>query len=183
MDKVNFTTMEEATKEELEFIVAHEEEYIQDVANRILAAMEGLKGSFDGYPVNRYEHSLQGATRAYRNQESEEIIIAALLHEIGDTLAPKNHGEMAAAILKRYVSEQTYWIVKHHALFNQYYYAHHLGGDRNAREKYREHPYYQTAVDFCEKYDQNCFDPNYDSLPLEFFEPMVRKIFSRAYNH
>lgn len=175
--------MEDATKEDLEFIVAQEERYIQDVPNRILAAMEGLKAAFDGYPVTRYEHSLQSATHAYRNGESEEIVVAALLHEIGDILAPKNHGEMAAAILKRYVSEQTYWIVKHHALFQSYYYAHHLGGDRFAREKYRNHPYYQKAVEFCEKYDQNCFDPNYDSLPIEFFEPMVRKVFSQPLCH
>lgn len=175
--------MEDATKEELEFIVAQEEGFIKDVPNRILAAMEGLKVAFDGYPVSRYEHSLQSATRAYRKEESEEIVVAALLHDIGDILAPKNHGEMAAAVLKLYVSEQTYWIVKHHALFQSYYYAHHLGGDRFAREKYRDHPYYQGAVEFCEKYDQNCFDPNYDSLPIEFFEPIVRKVFSQPYCH
>ncbi|MDY7014334.1 MAG: HD domain-containing protein [Cyanobacteriota bacterium] len=183
MNTVRFTRLEDATKEEFESIVAREEGFIKDLPNRILAAMEGLKVSFEGFPVTRYEHSLQSATRAYRNGESEEIIVAALLHDIGDLLAPGNHGEIAAAVLKLYVSEQTHWIVKHHALFQSYYYAHHLGGDRFAREKYRDHPYYQKAIEFCEQYDQNCFDPNYESMPIEFFEPMVRKIFSQPLYH
>lgn len=180
MHTVRFTRIEDSTKEEIEFVIAREEAFIYELPNRILVAMESLKVSFDGFPITRYEHSLQSATRAYRNGESEEIVVAALLHDIGDILAPRNHGEMAAAVLKPYVSKQTYWIVKHHSLFQSYYYAHHLGGDRFAREKYRDHPYYQKAVEFCEKYDQNCFDPNYDSMPMEFFEPMVRQLFSRS---
>jgi predicted HD phosphohydrolase len=107
------------------------------------------------------------------------MIVAALLHDIGDELAPMNHSEYAAAILKPYVSEKTHWIVERHGEFQAFYYAHHLGGDRNKREKYKDHKYYQATIDFCEKYDQGCFDPNYKSLPLEHFEPMVRRIFSR----
>ena len=105
--------------------------------------------------------------------------MAALLHDIGDLLAPHNHSEVAAAILKPYVSKRTYWVIKHHGLFQSYYYAHHSGGDRNAREKYRGHPYYEAASAFCHLWDQPSFDPNYDTLPLETFEPLVRRIFSR----
>ena len=138
-----------------------------------------MKSAYEGYQISRYEHSLQTATRAYRHGENEETIVAALIHDIGGTLAPYNHGAIAAEILKPYVSEKIYWIVKHHDLFVTYYWGHYRGLDRYAREKYREHPYYQATVDFCQNYDQNSFDPNYDTLPLEFFEPIVDKVFEK----
>jgi predicted HD phosphohydrolase len=116
--------------------------------------------------------------------ESEEMIVATLLHDIGDELAPMNHSEYAASVLKPYVSEKTHWIIEKHGEFQTYYYAHHFGGDRNKRDKYKSHKYYQACVDFCEKYDQASFDPNYKSLPLSKFEPMVKRIFSRKpYSH
>lgn len=177
MKKVSFTAMENGTQEDFVMLYTLANQATRNVSGRILEALEPVKTSFDGYQVNRYEHSLQTATRAYRNGESEEMVVAALLHDIGDHLAPYNAGEMAAAILRPYVSEKTYWIVKHHSLFQKYYWGHYLGENRNEREKYREHPYYQATVDFCENYDQNSFDPNYDSLPIKFFEPFVKKIF------
>mgnify|MGYP006262167169 FL=1 len=133
----------------------------------------------EGYQVSRLEHSLQSATRAFRAGESEEMVVAALLHDIGDELAPMNHSEYAATILKPYVSEKTHWIVEKHGEFQAYYYAHHLGGNRNKRDKYKGHKYFDACVNFCEKYDQCSFDPNYESYPLEKFEPMVRNIFAR----
>ena len=105
------------------------------------------------------------------------MVVAALLHDMGDEFAPMNHSQYAAAVLRPYVSEKTHWIVEKHGEFQLYYYAHHLGGDRNKREKYKDHKYYQATIDFCEKYDQSSFDPNYKSLPLEHFAPMVRRIF------
>lgn len=176
---VSFTRMADGTREDYELLSRLEEKFNEALSDRLLKAVEALKDSLSGYQVSRYEHSLQSATRAYRNGESEELVVAALLHDIGDTLAPYTHGEMVAAILKPYMSAQTCWVVKYHGLFQMYYYAHHTGGDRHARDRYKDHPYYQACVDFCEKYDQSCFDPNYDSLPLEFFESMVRRIFSR----
>ena len=122
---------------------------------------------------------MQCATRALRAGESEEMIVATLLHDIGDELAPMNHSEYAASILKPYVSEKTHWIVEKHGEFQAYYYAHHLGGNRNKRDKYKGHKYFDACVNFCEKYDQCSFDPNYESYPLEKFEPMVRNIFAR----
>ena len=179
MSKVKFTEMKHGTKEDYLLLDKHEKKYVEETADRILKFMSGLTKTLEGYQVSRLEHSLQSATKALRAGEDEEIIVAALLHDIGDELAPMNHSEYAAAILKPYVSEKTHWIVEKHGEFQLYYYAHHLGGDRNKREKYKKHKYYQDTIDFCEKYDQNSFDPNYKSLPLEHFEPIVRKIFSR----
>jgi len=179
MKKVNFTEMKNGTKEEYLFLEKHEKNYVSKTADRILKYMSGLTKTLEGYPISRLEHSLQSATKALKAGQDEEMIVAALLHDIGDELAPMNHSEYAAAILKPYVSEKTHWIVERHGEFQAFYYAHHLGGDRNKREKYKNHKYYQATIDFCEKYDQGCFDPNYRSLPLEHFEPMVRRIFSR----
>ena len=179
MKKVSFTEMKNGTKDDYLFLDRNEKNFARKTADRILKFMSGLTETLEGYQISRLEHSLQSATRAYKNGESEEMVVAALLHDIGDELAPMNHSEYAAAILKTYVSERTHWIVEKHGEFQMFYYAHHLGGDKNKRDKYKGHKYYQATIDFCEKYDQNSFDPNYKSLPLDFFKPMVKKIFSR----
>ncbi len=179
MKKVSFTEMKNGTKEDYLLLEKNEKDFEKKNADRILKFMSSLNSTLEGYQVSRLEHSLQAATRAFKSGEGEEMIVAALLHDIGDELAPMNHSKFAAAVLKPYVSEKTHWIVKRHGEFQLYYYAHHLGGERNKREKYKDHRYYQATIDFCEKYDQSSFDPNYKSLPLEHFEPMVRRIFSR----
>lgn len=176
---VSFTSMAAGTREDYELLERLEAQFASSTADRVLEQLKGLAGSLAGYKVDRLEHSLQSATRAYRDGAEEEMVVAALLHDIGDLLAPHNHSEMAAAVLRPYVSERTYWIVRQHGLFQSYYYAHHMGGDRNARDRYIDHPWYQDAVDFCHRWDQSSFDPEYDSLPLEFFEPMVRRVFAR----
>ena len=179
MQQVKFTEMSQGTREEYEFLDRLEKEYIAGLPARLMQALRELEHTFSGYQVSRLGHSLQSATRAHRAGESTEVIVAALLHDIGDALAPHSHSELAAAVLRPYVSEKTYWIVKHHGVFQMYYYAHHSGGDRNARERFKDHRWYADAVHFCEHYDQNCFDPAYDCEPLEFFEPMVQEIFAR----
>lgn len=176
MNTVNFTRMEDSTREEYEFLGDLEKKYCSGLADRLLKALRQLEHSLSGYKVTRLEHVLQGATRAHRAGESDEMILAVLLHDIGDELAPHSHSEMAAAVLRPFVSKKIYWIVKHHGLFQMFYYAHFFGGDRNIRDQFKQHQWYQDAVDFCHKYDQNCFDPNYDSEPVEFFEPLVRKM-------
>ena len=176
METVNFIRMEDGTEEEYQFLDTLEEEYKTDLADRLISALSQLEHSLSGYRISRLDHVLQGATRAYRADESEEMILSVLLHDIGDELAPYSHSEMAAAILRPFVSEKLYWIVKHHGLFQMYYYAHFCGGDRNARDKFKEHRWYQDAIDFCQDYDQNCFDPDYDSESLEFFEPLIQKL-------
>ncbi|TDJ28811.1 MAG: HD domain-containing protein [Gammaproteobacteria bacterium] len=176
MNTVSFTRMEDSTREEYEFLDDLEKQYCSGLADRLLKALRQLEHSLSGYKVTRLEHVLQGATRAHRAGESDEMILAVLLHDIGDELAPHSHSEMAAAVLRPFVSKKIYWIVKHHGVFQMFYYAHFFGGDRNIRDQFKQHHWYQDAVDFCHKYDQNCFDPNYDSEPVEFFEPLVRKM-------
>ncbi|HTE63277.1 MAG TPA: HD domain-containing protein [Solirubrobacteraceae bacterium] len=175
---VSFTSMSEGTKEDYAILAETEEEFAKTLADRILAAVRALEHSFAGYQVSRLEHSLQSASRAHRDGRDEEYVVAALVHDIGDELAPHSHGEMTAAVMRPYLAERLCWIVQHHPVFQEYYYAHHYGGDRNARERYRGHQWFDDCAEFCELYDQNCFDPAYDSLPLEFFAPMVRNVFS-----
>ena len=179
MDQVSFINMADGTKEDYEFLEELEKEFNKTLPDRLIESLEKLENTLSGYRVSRLEHSLQSATHAYRNGEDEEMVMAALLHDIGDDLAPYSHSEMAAAVLRPFVSDKTYWIIKHHGIFQMYYYAHHLGGDRNTREMFKDHPYYQPSIDFCELYDQNCFDPDYDSEPLEFFKPMIQKFFTQ----
>ncbi|UOQ95110.1 HD domain-containing protein [Halobacillus shinanisalinarum] len=177
---VDFRKMVEGTKEEFEYLEKLEEGFNTGLPDRLLKKLDELKNSFSGYRISRYEHSLQSATRAYQNNEDEDMIVAALLHDIGDELAPHTHGEMVAAILKPFVSEKATWIVKHHGVFQQHYMAHMTETEKNARDIFKDNPFYQACVNFCENYDQNCFDPDFEYLPVEFFEPMVRKVFTRS---
>ena len=179
MEKVKFTQMKYGTKEDYLLLEKHEKKYIEGTADRLIQFMSSLITTLEGYQVSRLEHSLQTATRALNDKAEDEMIVAALLHDIGDELAPLNHSEYAAAVLKPYVSEKTHWIVEKHGEFQMYYYAHHLGGNKNQREKYKGDKYYQDTVNFCENWDQKSFDPNFKSLNLKTFEPLVKKIFSR----
>lgn len=180
METVGFTRMEDGTREDYELLARMEDEYMRGLPDRLLDAVRALEHSFAGYQVTRYEHSLQSATRALRDGRSEEYVVAALLHDIGDELAPWTHGEMVAAILRPYIEPRICWIVGHHGVFQQYYYGHHTGEDPDARDRYRDHEWFDDCVEFCERYDQNCFDPAYESLPLEEFDPLVRRVFARA---
>jgi predicted HD phosphohydrolase len=179
VEKVKFTQMKDGIKEDYLLLEKHEKKHIEGTADRLIKFMSGLSNTLEGYQITRLEHSLQTATRALNDKAGDEMVVASLLHDIGDELAPLNHSEYAAAVLKPYVSEKTHWIVEKHGEFQMYYYAHHLGGNRNQRDKYKDHKYYQDTVNFCENWDQKSFDPNFKSLPLKDFEPLVRKIFSR----
>ena len=163
MKTVNFTRMEDGTQGEYEFLDALEDQFKEQLPERLIETLARLENSISGYRISRLEHSLQGATRAQRAGESEQYVAAILLHDIGDELAPYSHSEMAAAILRPFVSDELYWIVKHHGVFQMYYYAHHSGGDRHARDQFKDHPHYAAAFRFCHNYDQNCFDPDYSS--------------------
>ena len=180
MEKVKFKQMKDGTKEEYLLLDKHEKKYIEGTADRLINFMSGLNNTLEGYQITRLEHSLQTATRALNDQADDEMIVASLLHDIGDELAPLNHSEIAAAVLKPYVTEKTHWIIEKHGEFQMYYYAHHLNGNRNQREKYKGHKYYQDTVNFCENWDQKSFDPNFKSLTLKEFEPYIKKIFSRT---
>lgn len=181
--KPTWTSFEEAEQADWDAVMEYEEQFNAELVDRIIAMLKSLDEDWTPYPINRYQHSLQSATRAHADGADEEIVVAALIHDIGDILSPYNHGELAAAMVRPYMSERARWIIEHHCVFQGYYYNHMLGGDRNAREKYKDSPYYDDAVYFCHNYDQNAFDPNYPTKPLEFFEPMLRRVFSKSGGH
>ncbi len=176
--KVSFTAMDQGTRSEYDLVFAHEASNSQQIADRALGWLEQMEGE-SPYRISRLEHALQTATRAELDGADQETIVCALLHDIGDVLGPANHSQIAAALLRPYVSEQNYWVVAHHGLFQGYYWFHHYDRDRNARDRFRDNPYYQACVDFCERWDQCSFDPDFPSKPLSHFEPMVRALFAR----
>lgn len=178
MDTVSFVAMADGTREDYALLKEHEDRFVEALPDRVLGALRTLEGTLGGYKVSRLEHSLQAATRAERDGRDDEYVVAVLLHDIGDDLAPYTHGELAASVLKPYVRPELTWVVKHHGVFQLFYYGHHVGSDQHARERFRESPHFDACAEFCEKYDQNCFDPDYDHLPLEHFEPLVRKVFA-----
>jgi predicted HD phosphohydrolase len=179
MDTVEFTRMDLGTQEEYQLLDRLFRGFSAELPDRVITHLDLLKGDRLGYQIDRYQHSLQTATRAQRDGADEEMVVAALLHDIGDTIAPDNHSELGASVMQPYVSAETHWIIKHHGLFQGYYYFHHTGGDRNARDLYRGHALFGPTAAFCEKWDQNSFDPAYDTLPFAAFEPALRRIFAR----
>ena len=179
MTEVSFTQMKDGTQADYEFLEQLENDHISGLPDRIMKALAGLSDGLAGYKIDRLQHSLQTATRAEDDGASIDWIVAALVHDMGDVLGPLSHSEFAAALLKPFVSEEIVWVIEKHGLFQAYYYAHHVGGDRHAREKYKDHPFYDQCVHFCEAWDQASFDPNYPTRSLDHFEPMVREVFSR----
>ena len=180
MNQVKFSQMKDGDKEDYELLIKFEDKFIEGTGERIIRVLKGLDSSLGGYKVSRLEHSLQTASRALRDKANDEMIVAALLHDIGDEIAPLNHSELAASVLKPFVSEKTRWIVEQHGLFQTYYYNHHYGNDRNLREKFYGHKFYEDTINFCHDWDQASFDPNYNTIPLKEFIPLVGKIFSRT---
>jgi predicted HD phosphohydrolase len=176
---VSFRRMEDGTREDYLLLDQSERAYAVALADRVLEALRKLDHSLEGYPVSRLGHSLQAATRALADGADDELLVAALIHDIGDELAPYNHAEIAAGILRPYVRPEVTWIVEQHGLVQSYYYAHHLGGNRNARDRLKGHKWYAACEAFCSRWDQVSFDPDYPTKPLEVFEPVVRRIFSR----
>ncbi len=176
--RANFKSFVESTEEDWKIIAKESVPFNKGLADRVLTHLKLLDGDYGGFPVDRLTHSLQTATRAYRDGRDEEYVVCALLHDIGDTLGSFNHPDIAAAILKPFVSEQNHWMVANHGIFQGYYFFHHLGLDRNMRDQFKDEPHFEYTAQFCHLYDQPAFDPDYDSEPLEFFEPMVRRVLS-----
>ena len=180
--RARFTSMKEGTEADWSIIGSHFMDYAAALPDRVLTHLKLLDGDYGGFPVDRLQHSLQTATRAHLAGESEPYVVMALLHDIGDTLGSYNHPEIAAAILKPFVDEKLYWITQHHGIFQGYYFFHHIGMNRDMRDAFRGHEHFEDTARFCELYDQSAFDPAYDSAPLDFFEPMVRRVFARPLN-
>lgn len=176
LERAQFHAMTEGTAEDWAAIGRASAERRGEHVDRILAHLELLRGDHGGFAVDRMEHSLQTATRAFRAGRDEEYVVCALLHDIGDILLPAAHAELGAAILKPYVSEANHWMLEHHGIFQGYYFFHHLGLDRDMRETFRGHPHFEHTAQFCHLYDQNSFEPGYDTMPLEAFVPMMRRV-------
>ena len=177
---VSFRQMKDGTKEDYQLLDDSERDFAKHLPGNIMAALQRLDHSLEGYPLTRLGHSLQTATRALRDGADDEMVVAALIHDLGDELSPYNHAEIAAGIIRPYVREEVTWIVEQHGLFQTYYYVHHMGGDRHLRDRFKDHKWFDAAANFCERWDQASFDPDYDTLPLEAFAPLVEKIFSRT---
>jgi predicted HD phosphohydrolase len=176
---VNFTRADFATEEELKIIDDCFEDHIKGLANRVIEALLGLRGYYMGYRVDQLEHSLQTATRALRDGSDRETIVCALLHDIGETLAPVNHGEFAAAILRPYVSSENAWMIQYHGILQSDTYIHQVALDQNKGEQIEKHPAFERTIRFCKMWDQISFDPNYDTLPLSVFVPMIESVFGQ----
>lgn len=180
--KATFKSMREGNAEDYGYISDNFRAYSKELPERVLSHLRLLDGDFGGFPIDRLEHSLQTATRAVRDGRDEEYVVMALLHDMGDTLGTYNHADVAAAILQPFLSEELYWIVKNHGIFQGYYFFHHIGLDRNTRDQFKDHKYFDACAEFCEKYDQTAFDKDYVSEPLSFFEPMVRRVLAHPKN-
>ncbi len=179
MAKAGFHAMTEGTAQDWAVIGAAAKPFNSAHADRLLATLRSLGDEEGGFAVNRLEHSLQTATRAMRDGRDDEYVVCALMHDIGDLMGPANHAEIGAMIMKPYVSEANHWMMDKHGVFQGYYFFHHLGLDRDMRDQYRGHPHFEYAAQFCHLYDQNSFDPAYESAPLETFEPMLRRVVAR----
>ena len=179
MDQVEFTQMKDGTKEEYEFLTRHEVAFTKGTADRLLSALVDLDEGLSGYKVTRLGHSLQSATRAWRDGADIDWVVSTLLHDIGDIYAPYNHDEYAAAILRPFVREQCSWCVQTHGDFQMIYYGHHVGGNANKRDMFAGNIYFDDCAQFCERWDQSSFDPDYDTLSIEHFAPMVHEVFAR----
>ncbi|HTW52433.1 MAG TPA: HD domain-containing protein [Bradyrhizobium sp.] len=175
--RARFRIMTEGTYDDWQLIGGELQRFASQLPDRLIAQLGLLRGDACGFPVDRLEHCLQTATLAHQAGRDEEYVVCALLHDIGDTLGPLNHADVAAVIVEPFVSEENHWLVKHHAIFQGYYFFHFLGLDRNKREKFRGHPHFERTEEFCRVFDQVAFDPNFRSMPLEAFAPMLQRIF------
>jgi predicted HD phosphohydrolase len=175
-DRATFTRMEQSTPQDWARIVPEAMKMAKSLPDRVLAHLQLLDGDFGGFPVDRLTHSLQTATLALRDGRDEEYIVCALLHDIGDTLGSYNHPDIAAAILKPFVSEANLWMIQHHGIFQGYNFFHHIGMDRHMRDMFKSSPHYERTAEFIERFDNPAFDPAAETLPLQVFEPMVRRL-------
>ncbi len=174
--RATFTRMEQSTAEDWRLIVPEAMKMARALPDRVLDHLRLLDGDFGGFPVDRLTHSLQTATLALRDGRDEEYVVCALLHDVGDTLGSYNHPDIAAAILKPFVSEANLWMVQHHGVFQGYNFFHHIGLDRHMRDGFKDHPHYERTAEFVALYDNPAFDPQFQPLPLSEFEPMVRRL-------
>ena len=180
--RAQFLRMQDSTQADWQIIGGEFMQFASQLPARVIQHLQILQGDYGGFPVDRYTHSLQTATRALRDGRDEEYVVCALLHDIGDTLGSFNHPDIAAAILKPFVSDENHWMVQHHGIFQGHYFFHHIGLDRNLRDNFKAHPSYERTAEFCELYDNPAFDPKAETLPISEFEPMLRRLMAQPRN-
>ena len=181
-DRAQFTRMDQSTKQDWALIVPEAMKMAKALPDRVLAHLQLLDGDYGGFPVDRLTHSLQTATLAMKAGRDEEYIVCALLHDIGDTLGSFNHPDIAAAILKPFVSEANHWMIQNHGIFQGYNFFHHIGMNRDMRDMFASSPHYERTAEFVELYDNPAFDPNTENYPLSTFEPLVRRLMAAPKN-
>ena len=179
-NQATFTHMKDGKAEDWQVIASSFGEFAKGLPDRILSHLKMLEGDFGGFPVDRLTHCLQTATLAHRDGKDDEYVVCALLHDIGDTLGTYNHADVAAVLLEPFVSDANHWMVKHHAIFQGYFFFHYLGMNRDMRDQYRDHPHFERTIEFVHKYDSPAFDPDAETLPLSYFEPMVQRVFAQS---
>ena len=178
-NQATFTHMKDGKAEDWQVIASSFGEFAKGLPDRILSHLKMLEGDFGGFPVDRLTHCLQTATLAHRDGKDDEYVVCALLHDIGDTLGTYNHADVAAVLLEPFVSDANHWMVKNHAIFQGYFFFHYLGMNRDMRDQYRDHPHFERTIEFVHKYDSPAFDPDAETLPLSYFEPMVQRVFAQ----
>ena len=177
---VSFAAMKDGTREEYELLARLEKPFLALTADRVLDELRRAdEVTLEGYKISRLTHGLQSATRAMRDGADIDWVVGALLHDIGDGLAPQNHDRLSAEVIRPFVRWDVAWVVEHLGIFQMLYYAHHYGWDRDARERFRDHPCFDSCAEFCERWDQSSFDPDYPTEPLSRFEPVLREVFGR----
>lgn len=177
---VSFTQMKDGTKEDYLLLEKLEKPYLALTADRVLDELRRQgETTLEGYQITRLQHGLQSATRAEADGADLDWIVGALLHDIGDGLAPQNHDRFSAEVVRPFVRWDVSWVIEHHGIFQMLYYARHYGWDENARDQFKDHPCFDSCAAFCERWDQSSFDPNYAEKPLSYFEPMVQDVFAR----
>jgi predicted HD phosphohydrolase len=180
--RAQFIRMEDSTKEDWALIVPEAMKMAKGLPDRVIAHLQLLDGDFGGFPVDRLTHSLQAATLALKDGRDEEYVVCALLHDIGDTLGSFNHPDIAAAILKPFVSEENHWMIQNHGIFQGYNFFHHIGMNRDMRDMFKANPNYERTAEFIQLYDNPAFDPAAETLPLSTFEPMLRRLMAAPKN-
>lgn len=178
-DRAAFRHMKDSTAEDWAIIAEQVKPFAAGLPDRVIRHLQLLDGDFGGFPVDRLTHCLQTGTLAHKDGRDEEYVVCAVLHDIGDTLGPYNHADVAAVLLQPFISEENHWMIKHHGIFQGYHFFHFIGMDRNLHEQYRDHPCYERTREFIEKYDAPAFDPDAETYPLAFFEPMIRNVLAR----
>jgi predicted HD phosphohydrolase len=175
-----FHAMTEGTQDDWNIIAEQAIHNFIGLPERLMTHLRLLDGDYGGFAVDRLTHSLQTAARAERDNRDDEYVLCALVHDIGDTLGPANHADIGAAILKPFISDQNFWMMEQHGIFQGYYFFHYLGADRNLRDQFAGHEWFDYTAEFCHEYDQPAFDPAYDTPPLEHYEPLIRSCLATA---